>query len=106
MVDLSRLNNFLFGKPQSLPDSRGMGVIDRPIRHLPSHRLPPKPKVVPDTVFRMYIKNQSEFKPIHVFLFHELHFLFVGLDSGLVKFALKRLLKLQDLILRLKSKDV
>ena len=32
---------------QDLPDSRGMGVVDRPIRHLPSHPHPPKLKEVP-----------------------------------------------------------
>ena len=32
---------------QDLSDSRGMGVIDRPIRHLPSHSHPPKLKEVP-----------------------------------------------------------
>ena len=32
---------------QGLSDSRGMGVIDRPIRHPPSHSHPPKLKEVP-----------------------------------------------------------
>ena len=32
---------------QDLPDSRGMGIIDRPIRRLPSHPHPPKLKVLP-----------------------------------------------------------
>ena len=32
---------------QGLPDSRGMGVVDRPIRRLPSHPHPPKLKEVP-----------------------------------------------------------
>ena len=31
---------------QGLSDSRGMGVVDRPIRHLPSHPHPPKLKEV------------------------------------------------------------
>ena len=52
---LNRLNNFLhvekFKKEnsrvhQDLPDSRGMGIIDRPIRHLPSHPHPPKLKEI------------------------------------------------------------
>ena len=32
---------------QDLPDSRGMGIVDRPIRHLPSHPHPPKLKEIP-----------------------------------------------------------
>ena len=32
---------------QGLSDSRGMGVVDRPIRHLPSHPHSPKLKEVP-----------------------------------------------------------
>ena len=32
---------------QDLPDSRGMGIIVRPIRRLPSHPHPPKPKEIP-----------------------------------------------------------
>ena len=32
---------------QDLPDSRGMGVVDRPIGHLPSHHHPPKLKEIP-----------------------------------------------------------
>ena len=32
---------------QDLPDSRGMGIIDRPIRHLPSYPHPPKLKEIP-----------------------------------------------------------
>ena len=40
VIDLSRLNTFL-------SDSRGMGVVDRPIRRLPSHPHPPKLKEVP-----------------------------------------------------------
>ena len=32
---------------QGLSDSRGMGVVDRPIRRLPSHPHPPKLKEVP-----------------------------------------------------------
>ena len=53
MIDLSRLNTFLLVERfkmelhkvhQGLSDSRGMGVVDRPIRHLPSHPNPPKLK--------------------------------------------------------------
>ena len=32
---------------QGLPDSRGMGIVDRPIRRLPSHPHPPKLKEIP-----------------------------------------------------------
>ena len=32
---------------QNLPDSRGMGIVDRPIRHLPSHPNPSKLKEIP-----------------------------------------------------------
>ena len=32
---------------EDLSDSRGMGVVDRPMRHLPSHPHPPKLKEVP-----------------------------------------------------------
>ena len=32
---------------QDLPDSRGMGIVDRPIRRLPSHPHPPKLKEIP-----------------------------------------------------------
>ena len=32
---------------QDLPDSRGMGIVDRPIRHLPSHPHQPKHKEIP-----------------------------------------------------------
>ena len=53
VIDLSRLNTFLLVERftmetpeshQGLSDSRGMGVINRPIRHLPSHPHPPKLK--------------------------------------------------------------
>ena len=59
-IDLSRLNTFLHGRKvqngnsrvhQDLPDSRGMGIVDRSIRHLPSHShtstLKEVPKVLP-----------------------------------------------------------
>ena len=157
---------------QDLPDSRGMGIVDRPIRRLPSHPHPSKlkeiPKVLPQvagvpvhlppfwtshtpqvftvivkevklmalsrglrlhqylddwlirsqsqeeaqvktravvdlTQFLGWIINQekSELKPTRVFSFvgYEYH-----LDSALVKPTQERWLKLQDLILRLKSK--
>ena len=35
---------------QGLSDSRGMGVVDRPIRRLPSHPHPPKLKEVPEVL--------------------------------------------------------
>ena len=158
---------------QGLSDSRGLGVVDRLIRRLPSHPHPPKVKEVPTVLpqvtgvpvhlpsFRTshsptglyngcdgsevdgphkghqdspvpgrladqgpvsggspsehsvvdltqslgWIINQekSELKPAQVFLFvgYEYH-----LDSALVKPTQERWLKLQDLILRLKSKHV
>ena len=157
---------------QDLPDSRGMGIVDRPITRLPSHPHPSKlkeiPKVLPQVagvpvhlppfrtshsplVFTMIVKEvklmalsrglrlhqylddwlirsqsqeeaqvntqavvdltqslgwiinqeKSELKPTQVFSF-------VGyeLESALVKPTQERWLKLQDLILRLKSKHV
>ena len=36
----------------------GIGVVDRPVRRVPSHPLPPKLKEVPDTVLR--VDNISE----------------------------------------------
>ena len=55
VIDLSRLNTFLLVERfkmetsvhQGLSDSREMGVVDRPIRYLPSHPHPPKLKEVP-----------------------------------------------------------
>ena len=52
VIDLSRLNTFLLVERfkmetrayQGLSDSRGMGVIYRPVRHLPSHAHSPKLK--------------------------------------------------------------
>ena len=158
---------------QDLPDSRGMGIVDRPIRCLPSHPHPPTVKEIPKVllqvagvpvhlpfglatapqVFTMIVKEvklmalsrgprlhqylddwlirsksqeeaqvnpqavvdltqslgwiinqeKSELKPPQVFSF-------VGyvyhLHSALVKPTQERWLKLQDLILRLKSKHV
>ena len=120
-----------------------MGIVDRPIRRIPSHPYPSKlkeiPKVLPQVfqftsrpfglatapqVFTMIVKEvklmalsrdltqslgwiinqeKSELKPTQVFLFvgYEYH-----LDSALVKPTQERWLKLQDLILRLKSKHV
>ena len=56
VIDLSRLNTFLLVERlkngntrvhQDLSDSRGMGIVDRLIRCLPSHPHPPKLKEVP-----------------------------------------------------------
>ena len=55
VIDLSRLNAFLHvdkfemetPEYQDLPDSRVMGIIDRPIGRLPSHPHPPKLKEIP-----------------------------------------------------------
>ena len=159
---------------QDLPDSRGVGVIDRSVGRLPTHPHPPKLKEIPmvllqvsgvpvhippiqtshsPQVFTMIVKEvklmalsrglrihqylddwlirsqsqeeaqvntqavvdltqslgwiinqeKSELKPTQVFSFvgYEYH-----LDSALVKPTQERWLKLQDLILRLKSKRV
>ena len=159
---------------QDLPDSRGMGIVDRFVGRLPSHPYPPKlkeiPKVLPQVtgvpvhlpsfrtshsprVFTVIVKEvklmvlcrglrlhqylddwlirsqsqeeaqvntqavvdltqslwwiinqeKSELKPTQVFSFvgYEYH-----LDSALVKPTQERWLKLQDLILCLKSKHV
>ena len=162
---------------QDLPDSRGMGIVDRPIRHLPSHPHPSKLKEIPKVLLQVpgvpvhlppirtshsppglyndckgseangplqrtqtspipgrsiywlirsqsqeeaqvntqavvdltqslgWIINQekSELKPTQVFSFvgYEYH-----LDSALVKPTQERWLKLQDLILRPKSRHV
>ena len=54
VIDLSRLNTFLHTVQngnsrvhQDLPNSRIMGIVDRPIRRLPSHPRPPKLKKIP-----------------------------------------------------------
>ena len=159
---------------QDFPDSRGVGIVDRPVGRLPTHPHPPKLKEIPkvllqgsgvpvhlppvrtghsppglyndskgsetmalsrglrihqyldDWLIRSqsqeeaqvntqavvdltqslgWIINQekSELKPTQVFSFvgYEYH-----LDSALVKPTQERWLKLQDLILRLKSKRV
>ena len=39
---------------QGLSDSRGMGVVDRPIRHLPSHPHPPRLKEVPKVLPQVF----------------------------------------------------
>ena len=90
VIDLSRLNTFCrnvqngnFIVHQGLSNSRGMGVVDRPVcrhLHIPFHRSPRKYL----TLSLGWIINQelSELKPIQVFLFmgYEYH-----LDSALVK---------------------
>ena len=159
---------------QDLPDSRGVGIVDRSVGCLPTHPHPPKLKEIPKVllqvsgvpvhlppirtshrppVFTMIVKEvklmalsrglrihqylddwlirsqsqeeaqvntqavvdltqslgwiinqeKSELKPTQVFSFvgYEYH-----LDSALVKPTQERWLKLQDLILRLKSKHV
>ena len=67
---------------------------------MPATTVPP----TPDTALQQKIKSgKSELRPSHVFSFvgYEYH-----LDSALVKPTQERWLKLQDLILRLKSKHV
>ena len=156
---------------QDLPDSKGMGIVNRPIRRLPSHPHPSQLKEIPKVLLQVpgvpvhlppirtshsppglyndckgseandplqrtspipgrladqvpvsggspsehsvvdltqslgWIINQekSELKPAQVFSFvgYEYH-----LDSALVKPTQERWLKLQDLILRLKSRHV
>ena len=39
---------------QDLPDSRGMGIVDRPIRRLPSHPHPPKLKEIPKVLPQVF----------------------------------------------------
>ena len=123
---------------QDIPDSRGMGIVDRPIRHLPLHPHPPKLKEIPKVL------PQVAGVPVHLPPFRTSHsppglyndckgseangplqrtptspipgqladqvFSFVGyeyhLDSALVKPTQERWLNLQDLILRLKSKNM
>ena len=159
---------------QDLPDSRGVGIVDRSVGHLPTHPHPPKLKEIPKVLLQVSgvpvhlppirtshsppglyndckgsetngplqrtqnspipgrladqvpvlggspsersgggrpnpvlgVDNKSgksELKSTQVFLFvgYEYH-----LDSALVKPTQERWLKLQDLILRLKSKHV
>ena len=38
---------------QDLPDSRGVGIVDRPIRRLPSHPHPPKLKEIPKVLLQI-----------------------------------------------------
>ena len=45
---------------QDLPDSRGMGIVDRPIRRLPSHPHPPKLKEIPKVL------SQVAGVPVHL----------------------------------------
>ena len=49
-------------------DFRGMGVVNRPVRRLPSHPLPLKLKEVPNTVLRVDNKS-GELKPTQVYPF-------------------------------------
>ena len=150
---------------QDLPDSRGVGIVDRSVGRLPAHPHPPKLKEIPKVLLQVSgvpvhlppirtdcegsetngplqrtqnlpipgrladqvpvsggspsehsgggrpnpvlgvdnNQEKSELKPTQVFSFvgYEYH-----LDSALVKPTQERWLKLQDLILRLKSKRV
>ena len=62
VIDLSRLNTFLHvekfkmetPESQDLPDSRGMGIVDRPIGRLPSHPHPPKLKEIPKVLPQVF----------------------------------------------------
>ena len=110
---------------QGLSDSRGMGVIDRPVRclfHIPIHQNSRKYlqfchnsqvfqftslpfDIVTPTVFTMILVEVKlmGLKPSQVFSFvgYKYH-----LDSALIKPTQERWLKLKDLILLLKSKHV
>ena len=52
---------------QDLSDSRGMGVVDRPIRHLPSHPHPPKLKELPKVLAQVtgVPVHLPSFRPSH-----------------------------------------
>ena len=52
---------------QDLPDSRGMGIVDRPIRRLPSHPHPPKLKEMPKVL------SQVAGVPVHLPPFRTSH---------------------------------
>ena len=52
---------------QDLPDSRGMGVVDRPIGRLPSHPHPPKLKEIPKVL------PQVTVVPVHLLSFWTSH---------------------------------
>ena len=45
---------------QDLPDSRGMGIVNRPIGHLPSHPHPPKLKEIPKVLPQVTFNNDCE----------------------------------------------
>ena len=68
---------------QGLPNSRGMGGVNRSVQHQPAYPHTPKLKEVPDTVPRVDNRSgKSEPKPTQVYSFvgYEYH-----LDSALVK---------------------
>ena len=48
VIDLSRLNTF-----QDLPDSRGMGIVDRSVGCLPAHPHPSKLKEIPKVLLQV-----------------------------------------------------
>ena len=89
---------------QDLPDSRGMDFVDRPSRRLPSHPHPPNSrKYLTQSLGRIINQKKNQLKPTQVFFVRGLR---IHLDLALVKPSQERWLKLQDLILRLKSKHV
>ena len=55
VIDLSRLNTFLHVEKFKMetPESRGMGIIGRPIRRLPSHSHPSKLKEIPKVLLQV-----------------------------------------------------
>ena len=84
------------GVHPDFPGPRGVGIVDRPVGRIPSHPHPSKLKEVPKVLL------QGPGVPVSFsFVGYEYH-----LDSALVRPTPERWLKLQDLILRLKSKRV
>ena len=76
VIDLSRLNTFLHVEkfkmvtPESIRtslDPRGMGIVDTPIRRLPSHPHPPKLKEIPKVL------PQVTGVPVHLPSFRSSH---------------------------------
>ena len=58
VIDLSRLNTFLHVEKfkmetQDLPDSRGMGIVNRSVRRLPAHPHPSKLKEKPKVLLQV-----------------------------------------------------
>ena len=52
--------------PQDLPDSRGMGIVDRPIRCFPSHPHPPKLKEIRKVLPQVAVVPVPGFVSVHL----------------------------------------